>query len=196
MIDSIINSVRTGYIMPGYDTVAPFGFLTMDDGTIGSAASGATSNSGRGASAESFGLYCLLWNNISNPTSNAWCPVSGGLGATAVSDFIANKPLQLPRALGRALVGSGSGSGLTSRTLGAFLGAETVTLSITEMPAHTHPPASGQTNFATINSNQGQVPAPGGGTQFGFPNETGSTGGGQPHNNMQPSSFVNYFIKL
>ena len=138
-INAVMSSPRTGYIESTFHNIAPWGYLLMDDGTIGSAASGATSNGGRGASVDSFALYCLIWNNVSNPTSNAYAPVTGGLGTSAVADFTANKPMQLPLALGRVLAGSGTGAGLSAWALGLSNGAETVTLTTAQIPAHTHP---------------------------------------------------------
>lgn len=100
---------------------------------------------------------------------------------------------------GTAIVLSDAGTGthtVNTTMAGTYFGENFHTQTTAEMPAHTHPPSSGQTNFATINSNQGQVPAPGGGTQFGFPNETGSTGDGNAFNIVQQSVFYNVFLKL
>lgn len=195
MIDGIINAPRTGFITSGYDLTAPPGFLLMDDLTIGSATSGATSNGGIGASSNSFPLYCWLWNNVSNPSSNAWCPVSGGIGTSAVSDFLLNKPLQLQRILGRALASAGSGSGLTARTLGQFLGEETHVLTIGELATHSHTPVAPATGFRVKG---GGVPTldETGGVLESIQGATGTTGSNTPHNNMQPTSFVNFYIKL
>jgi microcystin-dependent protein len=44
----------------------------------------------------------------------------------------------LPDMRGRVSVGSGAGSGLTNRLLGAIGGVETYAISITEMPVHSH----------------------------------------------------------
>lgn len=44
----------------------------------------------------------------------------------------------LPDTRGRSVLGAGSGTGLTSRALGATGGAETHTLTEDEMPSHTH----------------------------------------------------------
>lgn len=192
MIDGIVNAKRTGFIDYGYDLVAPPGYLLMDDGTIGSAASGATSNSGLGASINTFPLYNWLWTNVSNPSSNAWCPVTGGLGASAIADFTANKPMALQKALGRALASAGAGSGLTARTLGQYLGEEAHALTVPELASHTHDidlysgGTPGGNNKASAYNDNAQV-----GTDT-----TKSTGSGTPHNNMQPTSFVNYYIKL
>lgn len=198
MINAVISSPRTGYAYAGYDTVAPYGYLIMDDGTIGSAASGATSNGGLGASVDSFALYCLLWNNVSSPSSNAYAPVTGGLGASAVADFIANKTLQLPLALGRALAGAGSGSGLTARTLGEYFGAE----STTEVPNHTHPFTANSANFyGSSGTISGSNPGTSGGAFDLFTKApTGTTGnnngGVSSLSLMNPTTYMNFFIKL
>lgn len=44
----------------------------------------------------------------------------------------------LPDLRGRSPIGAGTGSGLTARTLGTNYGAETHTLSTSELPSHTH----------------------------------------------------------
>ena len=79
----------------------------------------------------------------------------------------------LPDQRGRVLTHAGESAGpsLTLQTLGQRTGQETVTLSQAQMPAHDHslPPS---------------------------PFFTGSTGGGQPQNNMQPTLAVNYMIAL
>lgn len=59
------------------------------------------------------------------------------LGTTYGSGDGANT-FNLPDMRGRTPVGSGAGIGLTNRSLGATGGAETHTLSSSEMPAHTH----------------------------------------------------------
>jgi microcystin-dependent protein len=79
----------------------------------------------------------------------------------------------LPDLRGRTAIGNGQGPGLTSRVLGQILGVEDVTLTEAQMASHTHtlplPPPSDM---------------------------TGSTGGSQPHNNMGPSTVLNYIIAL
>jgi len=74
----------------------------------------------------------------------------------------------LPDLRGRTAIGSGQGPGLTNRILGGQLGQEQTGLTLAQLPSHDH----------TL---------PGGGT-------TGFTGGGQPFDNMQPSSGLNYII--
>lgn len=167
----------TGDLKMNFLAAAAGGWVAMNDGTIGSAASGATTR----ANSDTLALYTLLWDNI----SNTWAPVSTGRGASALADFNANKTITLPRQLGRALAVAGAGATLTSRVLGEYLGAETHTLIEAEMPAHTHSSVVASAGIG-----------PGGGANLVTSGVTGSTGGGAAHNNMQPSGFVNVHIKL
>ena len=78
--------------------------------------------------------------------------------------------------------------GLDGDVLGDTGGTETHTLTTAEMPAHTHSvPSGGNTssNYALGG------PA---GSQSGA-QTTGSTGGGDAHNNIQPTIILNYIIK-
>lgn len=172
----------TGEVKITFSPTAPQGWVAMNDGSIGSAASGATTR----ANADTRNLYVMLWNGV----SNTFAPVSTGRGASALADFAANKTLTLPRALGRALAVAGAGSGLTARALGEWLGEENHVLTEAELAEHAH-------DFVYI-PEAGTGPGTGGigagagaGTQF-----TSETGGNQPHNNMQPTLFLNAYIKL
>lgn len=162
-----------------WKTVADAGWIMLNDGTIGSAASGATTR----ANADTEALFTLWWNNC----ADAQCPVSTGRGASAAADFAANKTLKTPLALGRMLAIAGAGAGLTSRVLGLAIGAETHTLSIAEMPAHTHTTVDG----AAGGSGPGD-----GANVMGNTETTSSTGGDGAHNNMSPSGFRNVMVKL
>lgn len=157
------------------------GWVMMNDGTIGDATSGATTR----ANADCASLFILLWTNI----PDAWCPVSTGRGANGAADFSGHKTLKLPRQLGRVLAGAGAGAGLTSRVLGSFIGEETHTQTIAEMPSHTH--ALGY--LATYDVTGGGNAVFGGAAAD---TATGATGGGAAFNVMQPTSFWNVMIKL
>jgi len=116
---SIINSPRTGDHRTSLNSFLP-GFVGANDGSIGSSSSSATNR----ANIDTWPLYNLLWNSI----LNAWCPVSGGRGVSAIADFSANKTLTLTRNLGRVITGLnpifGNGVTFTANT-----GTDILTLS-------------------------------------------------------------------
>ncbi len=113
----------------------------------------------------------------------------------------------LPDLRGRVPVGAGQGPSLSSHPLGEIGGAETVTLTAPQMPAHSHAqPAS--TKTATVGQ-PGPATVPGSyekerGTYYNIysPQSDANTtlapdaaaGGGQPHSNLQPYIALNYII--
>lgn len=179
-INSINSTPRTGDIKTSLLSSAPNGWVAMNDGSIGNVGSGATNR----ANKDTFQLYKTIWDGV----LDAWAPVSTGRGATAVADFVAGKTLTLPRSLGRALAGAGTGATLTARVLGEYVGAETHTLTVPEIPSHNHTVQVGVSGF----SGSAPTTALDSGSTF----NTNNTGGGGAHNNMQPTSFFNVFIKL
>lgn len=96
----------------------------------------------------------------------------------------------LPDLRGRAMIGSGTGSGLTARTLAQSGGAETHTLAASEMPSHSHnvqganDTTGGASPLVSISSNVS-----------GVEKATTSAGSGSAHNNMQPFKVVMFEIK-
>lgn len=110
----------------------------------------------------------------------------------------------LPDTRGRVMMGEGSGPGLTPRTQGQMFGVETVTLNINQIPSHSH------TVRASSQPPNDHTPA---GNTFGsFPegqnifysgttldetmnsNMIAPAGGGQAHENIQPSLVLNLCI--
>jgi microcystin-dependent protein len=111
----------------------------------------------------------------------------------------------LPNLQGRFVMHQGRGPGLTVRRLGERGGSETVTLTIAQMPSHTHSlmadqdrgntDAPGATSSLAMHprNNQYSTTAP----DVSMRTEAvGLTGGGQPHNNMPPYQVVNFCIAL
>jgi len=121
------------------------GWVKMNGQTIGSATSGAT---GR-ANADTQNLFVYLWTNC----TNAHCGVIGGRGASALSDFNANKQMALPDWRSRApfglddmgntpagilLASNVTSAGDAPTTPGATGGETNHTLTAAEIAPHTH----------------------------------------------------------
>ncbi len=122
-------------------------------------------------------------------------------GGNGVSTFA------LPDLRGRAAVGAGSGPGLPPVQLGERGGVESVGLSTAEVPPHSHtmnavsdianaslpglalPAAKSRTGLAMFG------PAGSGNTALNAA-AVSAAGAGQAHNNVQPSSVLNYCISL
>lgn len=109
----------------------------------------------------------------------------------------------LPDLRGRVPVHQGSGPGLSPRVLAETMGSETVTLTVQQIPVHSHvhrastlrasaaygPGAAVAETFST--NLYGQTPQVDmAGTAIG------ATGGSQPHENMAPFVAVNFIISL
>lgn len=100
---------------------------------------------------------------------------------------------RIPDTLGRCIISSGEGDGLTLRAIGDKIGEEDHTLTSAEMPAHTH------NLYVWMVSNDspdtcGSVSAIG--AYCGATATTTSTGSGDAHNNIQPSIALPMFIRI
>ena len=110
----------------------------------------------------------------------------------------------LPNLQGRVALSSGQGPGLSNYTLGQSAGGVVVTLNANQIPSHTHQ-AMGNNTQGTANTPTGNdwavsaqgdnMYAPAGDTRMN-PGAIGSNGGGQPHNNVQPSLSLMFVIAL
>lgn len=141
-----------------------------------------------------------------------WMPCDGRLLPIAVYDSLftilgttyggdGESTFGLPDLRGRCIVGAGTGAGLTPRVLGTPVGAETVTVALSQLPTHSH-----SLNCSTQDANAptiaDRVPAvstnhyanvPSGGASS-HPDATSTFGLGQAHNNMQPFQAIQYCI--
>lgn len=125
----------------------------------------------------------------------------------------------LPDLRGRAVLGAGGGPGLSKRDPGEVVGAETVPLSVSNLPPHNHMVSTfasntdsklaevgdadhflsrykvkGVTNVAE-HFRSPSLPGPTVDVRMS-PVTIGLTGGGEPHDNMQPYLTLRYCIAI
>lgn len=96
-----------------------------------------------------------------------------------------------PDLRGRFILGAGSGTNLTPRTLNAMGGAETHVLTIAEMPSHDHTGVIGKYDncYGSGKCSTSKFL----GTDW---KSTDITGGNAPHNNMPPYFVLAFIMKL
>ena len=170
-LDSAAVSVLmpTGSIMSFAGSSAPTGYLLCDGAAIARQASGSNTP-----------LFTLLGETY-----------GAGDGSSTYN---------IPDLRGRVIAGqddmggasanrlTGQSGGVNGDNLGASGGTETHSLSVAEMPAHTH----------TYNRRHLAAETVSGGSGASVGQEdvaTSSTGGGGAHNNVQPTFILNYIIK-
>ena len=122
----------------------------------------------------------------------------------------------IPDLRGRTILGTGQGDNLTNRILGTKGGTENETLTVQQMPSHTHTGSTNNTgehahslsimtdigsgiytpHLSTSNTNTGYFDLTtniAGNHSHNF--LTSMSGGGLSHNNMPPFIVLNYIIK-
>ena len=150
-----------------------------------------------------FEIADIRWSAASSPALIGWLLCDGAaISRTIYSELFAatstthgtgdgSTTFGKPDARGRAPVGSGTGSGLTARTVGQKFGAETHDLAVTEIPSHSH----GVHASGPFTTNPGG-PSNAGITQNSgtYLSDTQTAGGGNAHNNVQPSIVFHPYI--
>ena len=110
----------------------------------------------------------------------------------------------LPDLRGRIPVHAGQGPGLSERRLGAKGGAEQVTVTVNQLPSHTHP-AQASDDLGTTPNPAGAAPAKSttvdayaasAPTVDMSTQAVTSVGGSQSHTNLQPFLCVHFIIAL
>ena len=109
----------------------------------------------------------------------------------------------LPDLRGRVPVGMGQGPGLSQYDLGQSGGTESVTLSLSQIPSHTHVPMGSAASATTGSVSESYWATPRAllysssapSSQMSA-EAIGSTGGSQPHENRKPFLAINYIIAL
>ena len=167
--------LATGDLKVRYGTGALSGFVRANGRTIGSATSGATER----ANADTQSLFEYLWGEDANLS------VSGGRGASANADWVANKTIALPDWRGMALAGlddmgnsaagrlTSSYFGASATVLGNAGGTESKTLLTTNLPPYT--PSGSVSGSITINPIPAQQGSGFAGNATGFTNGNGGS---------------------
>lgn len=209
----ILSFDATGTGKDYFGSVLPAGYVWASGKTIGSAASGATER----ANADTFNLYKLLWDNYSNTLLPIYdsAGVASIRGASAATDFAANKRMSIIDKRGRVSVGkddmggtsanriTAAISGIDGDVLGNVGGEEGHVLTTPEMPSHTHTQnahnhtvtgtaSGGPATPAFSNADSGSATL----TTSSTTATNQNTGGGGTHNNVQPTIICNYILKL
>lgn len=135
--------MSTGDVKLTLKVAADPGWILMNDGTIGKSGSAATTR----ANDDTAALYALIWANC----ADQWCPVVGGRGASSTDDFSAGKVMALPKTLGRALAGYGTGSTSASGgDAGVDLGNDTLTVPVNDQTWITGMPVAFTLSSGTV----------------------------------------------
>ena len=110
----------------------------------------------------------------------------------------------LPNLASRIPIHMGTGPDGTTYQIGAMAGTEQETLTVQQIPNHTHPMVASQDNALTNIASNGVLAAPTAiDTYRGVPpvvplnaSAVLPTGGSQPHENTQPFLCINFIISL
>ncbi|WP_017328065.1 phage tail protein [Synechococcus sp. PCC 7336] len=109
----------------------------------------------------------------------------------------------LPDLRGRIPIHAGSGPGLSPRRLGSKAGSETVTLTVNQLPSHTHNIIATD-NQGTERNPTGNIVARSGGDIYRQATPDGAmassivtnVGGSRSHTNLMPTLCINFIIAL
>ena len=112
----------------------------------------------------------------------------------------------LPNLQSRVPIHMGNGSGLSPRTLAETGGVEQVTLTVQQIPSHTHQAVANSAGISDSPNGNVWATASGGIKPYGADTDPGNAtmnagalapaGGNQPHDNMIPYLCVNFIISL
>jgi microcystin-dependent protein len=119
-------------------------------------------------------------------------------GGDGTSTFV------LPNLNGRVAVGAGQGSGLSSYSLGQSGGQSSVTLTVNQIPSHSHTLMADTSAGTSVSPSGYGIAENAGGIPMFVAGTTGtmvttaidSTGSSQPHNNMMPYLGMKFIIAV
>jgi microcystin-dependent protein len=132
--------------------------------------------------------------------SSLLCSAYAGLfGAIQYTYGGSGLNFNVPDMRGRVGIGAGAGAGLTARTLGSTGGEETHTLTVGEMPSHSHNiirrlnPDDGAYDTNSTHASESSAATTDRDMSGNF--STFSAGSSTPHNNIQPFVVIRNLIK-
>lgn len=170
------------------------GWLYADSETIGDASSGADF-----ADTRYLSLFYELWTDYLDAELPILTSLGGAStrGASAAADWALHKRMTLPYLNGRAAIARDNQGGTSANVItdaqadltGGTFGEETHTLTVAELAAHTHTLDSGTAGGGAAVNTKIDPTATTTAT-------TNSTGSDDPHNNVQPSFFAYWQIKI
>lgn len=206
-IEALIESPRTGDLKAGmqYATYIPKGWIAFDTGGLGDAVSQAGHNNSN--TPNTWFLFNMIWNSTTNAQCQlhsqgpAFTPINRG--TSAQNDWENHTVLSMPISLGCVIANIFLG-----HVTGESGGSETVSLTDPQNGPHTH----GATTTLSLPNGQ-LLWNDGVNRTFSFSaadtnaqNHRGgslaatttiaSSGSGAPHNNIQPTTYIPYIIKL
>ena len=159
------NTLGVGYGGTGINVVGPSGNVLTSNGSVwvsqqpASGVPTGTVVAFAGTSAPAGWLLCDGNNTYSRTVYSALFAVIG----TLYSAGNGSTTFGVPDLRGRAGIGAGTGAGLSPRSLASTVGTETVGLSTSEMPSHSHTATDGGHSHSTtvgfMSANQSHVHA-------------------------------------
>ena len=139
----------------------------------------------------------MMWNGDLTTIPRGW-KLCDGIGSTPANDGVAKpKDLVIPDLRGRFIVGvNPSATRQMARNayeMRAMGGAETHTLTVAEMPSHTHTYSHFAGDIAGVSTSRNR-------NQYWYQGSVAGTsavtGGNAPHNNLPPFYTLAYIIKV
>jgi len=194
------NGFSSADVVETYNSTLPAGWLWVDGKTIGSAASGSTAR----ANADTLNLFTALWNSVSNSVLAIQNSdgTAGARGISAAADFAANKRLPLIDRRGTVAAGKDNLGGTAAGRLTGTSGGVDGTILGTIGGAQTHTLTEAQLPVVHLTNKSAALDGGSGGLVDGNRDESDKTdrvnpfGGGQAHNNVQPTTIALFRIKL
>lgn len=208
-----LSGIPTGCVFVWPAIVPPEGYVRCNGRTVGPSGSSATER----ANADAEDLYTFLWTNF----AQAQCPVTGGRGGSAASDWGAAKLIAMPDWRGRAPFGLDDMGSTASGVLGNVItpanvngqtgGAERVTVAQANLPNYTLPKtlalSGDQTGGLARNLSKTTDGVDSAGvtwikdisfstTTLSLTGDVQSGGSGTPLANMPPAFLTTFIMKL